>query len=71
MLGLMVRFMDETIMSNIRYISKDLFAPFTSQIKNSRNVNRPPKVRPKSNEWEVGSKDTPEFLYSFIRNRIR
>lgn len=34
--GLMGRFMDETIMSNIRYISKDLFAPFTSQ-KNSRN----------------------------------
>ena len=33
MLGLMVRFMDETVMSNIRYISKDLFAPFTSQIK--------------------------------------
>ena len=32
MLGLMGRFMDETVMSNIRYISKDLFAPFTSQI---------------------------------------
>ena len=38
MLGLMVRFMDETVMSNIRYISKDLFAPFTSQIMTTRQT---------------------------------
>lgn len=56
MLGLMVRFMDETVMSNIRYISKDLFAPFTSQIKNSRN----------------GSCQSDCFrLFNFVRHIIR